>query len=77
MNAKMHNETLFKGRQITVIEKRKNKPGMGHGRGGNNQMAQMMNIMQMMFKRGGMGRGFPRGGAPHRGGRGGAAGGPP
>jgi len=33
MKAKMHNESLFKGRQITVVEKRKNKPGMGHGTG--------------------------------------------
>ena len=79
MNAKMHNDTLFKGRQITVVEKRKNKPGMGHpgARGPGREMAQMMSIMQMMFKRGGMSRGF-RGG--HRGGhRGGppGAGGPP
>jgi hypothetical protein len=36
MKAKMHNESLFKGRQITVIEKRKNKPGMGHAGGRGN-----------------------------------------
>ena len=82
MKAKMHNDSLFKGRQITVIDKRKNKPGMGHGgmRGHNNPMAQMLSVMQMMMKRGGRG-GFHRGGmggGPHRGGRGGgAAGGPP
>jgi hypothetical protein len=83
MKAKMHNDSLFKGRQITVIDKRKNKPGMGHGgmRAHNNPMAQMLSVMQMMMKRGGRGGGFHRGGAmggAHRGGRGGgAAGGPP
>ena len=62
MKAKMHNDSLFKGRQITVIDKRKNKPGMGHGGlRGNNAMAQMLSVMQMMMKRGGRG-GF-RGGA--------------
>ena len=76
----MHNDSLFKGRQITVIDKRKNKPGMGHVgmRGNNNPMAQMLSVMQMMMKRGG--RGFHRGaamGGGHRGGRGGAAGGAP
>ena len=68
----MHNESLFKGRQITVIEKRKNKPGMSHagGRGQQAQIAQFAAMMQMMFKgrgggfRGGRGgfRGAPRGG---------------
>lgn len=77
----MHNESLFKGRQITILEKRKNKPGMGHGgmRGQNNPMAQMFSVMQMMMKRGGRG-GFHRGGAMgggFRGGRGGAQGGAP
>jgi len=81
MKAKFHNDSLFKGRQITVTDKRKNKPGMGHVgmRGSNNPMAQMLSVMQMMMKRGGRG-GFHRGGAMgggHRGGRGGAAGGPP
>lgn len=81
MKAKIHNDCLFKGRQITVIDKRKNKPGMGHPtmRGHGNPMAQMFQVMQMMMKRGG-GRGFHRGGAAmggHRGGRGGAAGGAP
>ena len=78
----MHNESLFKGRQITILEKRKNKPGMGHGgmRGQNNPMAQMFSVMQMMMKRGGRGGGFHRGGAMgggFRGGRGGAQGGAP
>ena len=83
MKAKMHNDSLFKGRQISVIDKRKNKPGMGQAgmRGAGNPMAQMLSVMQMMMKRGGMGRGFPRGaggagGGMPRGGRGGA-GGPP
>jgi hypothetical protein len=35
MKAKLHNESLFKGRQITVIPKRKNIPGQGSSmRGG-------------------------------------------
>ncbi len=74
MKAKMHNESLFKGRQITVIEKRKNIAGMniGGGRGQQAQFAQLAAMMQMVFKgrgggfRGGRGgfRGAPRGGAP-------------
>jgi len=33
MKAKLHNDSLFKGRLITIMEKRKNKPGMGTGAG--------------------------------------------
>jgi len=45
-------------------------------RGSGNPMTQMFSMMQMMMKRGGMGRGFHRGGMGPRG-RGGAAGGAP
>ncbi len=72
MRAKLLSESLFKGRQITVIPKRKNVPGHGAagpmrgGRGGN-IMAQFASMMGMMMRgRGGMrgGAGFkPRGGA--------------
>ncbi len=47
MKAKMHNESLFKGRQITIVEKRKNKPGMGAG-GGRGAQAQMAQFAAMM-----------------------------
>ncbi|KAJ6142694.1 hypothetical protein N7471_002147 [Penicillium samsonianum] len=53
------NESVFRGRNLKVVPKRTNLPGMHRGRGG--------------FGRGrGRGRGFPRGGgyrggAPHRG----------
>ena len=62
------NESLFKGRQLTVMPKRKNKPFMGTkgamsfggGRGASNPMAMMMAMMR------GMTRGVYRGasGAP-------------
>ena len=66
MKAKLLNETLFKGRQLTVVPKRKNIRGMGRGgmmgggRGVNNPMAMMMTLMRGMTRgafRGGRGRG--------------------
>lgn len=76
VKAKHLNESLFKGRQLTVMPKRKNKPGMGRGGGfgmnpRGNPMAMMMTLMRGMQRgmyRGGRGRGGFRG----RGGRGGA-----
>ena len=63
MKAKRLTDSLFKGRQITVIPKRKNVPGRGRGmRGGKNPMMQLVGMLQMVMNRGG-GRG--------RGGRGG------
>lgn len=77
MRAKHLNESLFKGRQLTVANKRKNIAGRGRGmgfggmRGANNPMAMMMMLMKGMY--GGMGRGRGgRGGFRGRG-RGGAA----
>jgi hypothetical protein len=73
MKAKLHNDSLFKGRQITVIPKRKNIPGQGGAgmfRGRNNMAMQMASMISMMMGRGGMRggrggfRGAPRGGAP-------------
>ena len=75
IKAKHLNESLFKGRQLTVMPKRKNKPGMSRGRGfggGGNPMGyMMMQVMRALGRgRGGFrGRGF-------RGGRG-RGGGPP
>ena len=73
MKAKLHTDSLFKGRQITVIPKRKNIQGYGAGpamgRGGRGGVNQLVNIMAMMLNPRGMarGRGFrpnhPRGGA--------------
>lgn len=61
MMAKRLNESLFKGRQITVIPKRKNVPGRGRGaRGGKNPMLQIAGMLQMAFM--GRGRGRGRGG---------------
>jgi hypothetical protein len=56
------NETLFKGRQITIMQKRKNIPGRGRGgfRGGKNPMMQLASMLQMMVRGGGRG-GFRRG----------------
>jgi len=68
MKAKLHNESLFKGRQITVIPKRKNIPGQGSSMRGGRQMAQFANMLAvMMGGRGMRGRGGFRG-AGHRGG---------
>lgn len=78
VKAKNWNDSLFKGRQLTVMPKRKNKPGMGRGgmgafggRGSNNPLAMMMTLMRGMTRgmagpRGGFrgGRGRGRGGAP-------------
>ncbi len=84
IKAKRLDESLFKGRQLTVMPKRKNKPGfsrggMGYGsRGANNPMAFMLQLMRGMTRgmvRGGRGgRGGPPGGFRGRGGRGGASG---
>lgn len=82
IKAKHLNESLFKGRQLTVMAKRKNMPGRGrggnmgfNGRGGGNPVAMMMQMMRgFSFPRGGRGGG--RGMAPggFRGGRGGRGG---
>ncbi len=63
MKAKRLSDSLFKGRQITVIPKRKNVPGRGRGggRGGKNPMLQLVGMLQMAMTRGGRGgrgRGF-------------------
>ena len=73
VRAKLLSDSLFKGRLITVIPKRKNVPGVGAGAGGfrggrGNMMNQFAAMMQMMMNprgRGGRGgAGFkPRGGA--------------
>ena len=71
MRAKLLSDSLFKGRQITVVPKRKNLPGHGAAgsfRGGRgNMMQQFASMMQMMMNprgRGGRGGAFkPRGGA--------------
>lgn len=78
IKAKHLNESLFKGRQLTVIPKRKNKPGMGSGRGGFNSrganpMALMLALMRNMQGRGMRGGIRGRGGFRGRG-RGGDAG---
>jgi len=59
MKAKRLTDSLFKGRQITVIPKRKNLPGKGRGmgRGGKNPMMQLVSMLQMAMGRGGRGRG--------------------
>lgn len=41
------NESLFRGRQITVEVKRKNVPGMGRRRGGYGYYPRMMGRMRM------------------------------
>lgn len=72
MQAKLLSDSLFHGRQITVIPKRKNLPGHGAGafRGRGGMMNQIATMMMMMSRggfrgRGGRGGGFkPRGGAP-------------
>ena len=76
MKAKHLNESLFKGRQLTVEPKRKNIRGMSRGgtyRGGRGGRALFSQIMSLFGR--GMGfRGF-RGRGGYRGGRG--RGGPP
>ncbi len=62
MQAKRLNESLFKGRQITVIPKRKNVPGRGRAAvRGKNPMVQLASMLQMAF----MGRGRGRGRGMH------------
>eukprot|EP00347_Sterkiella_histriomuscorum_P010703 403375247 len=61
--AKRLTDSLFKGRQITVIPKRKNIPGRGRAirGGGKNPMMQLVGMLQMVMNRGGRGargRGF-------------------
>lgn len=79
LKAKHLNESLFRGRQLTVEAKRKNIPRRGaaaiRGGGRGNPMAMMMQIMRGFYGgrggyRGRGGRGMPMGGP--RGGRGGA-----
>lgn len=66
--AKHLNESLFKGRQITVAAKRKNVHGRGRGGArGKNMMTQAMSVFAAMMM--GKGRGGWRG--PRGGGRGG------
>lgn len=54
IKAKHLNESLFKGKQLTVLPKRKNKPGLGRGgmgfggRGSQHPMAMMMSLMRGM-----------------------------
>ena len=79
MKAKHLNESLFKGRQLTVEPKRKNIRGMSRGQGfrarggGRALLSQMMSLLSR-----GMGfRGAFRGGRGGFRGRGRGAGGPP
>lgn len=60
MKAKRLTDSLFKGRQITVIPKRKNIPGRGRGAlRGKNPMMQLVGMLQMAMRGGrGRGRGF-------------------
>ena len=70
---------LFKGRQLTVVPKRKNLPFKGHASRRVDPMQQMMQIMMSSFRGRGM-RGRGRGFDPTRGrgrGRGGRGGGGP
>ena len=62
MKSKRLNETLFKGRQITIMPKRKNIPGRGRGGfRGKNPMMQLASMLQIMVRGGGRGnrRGRP------------------
>ena len=54
MKAKRLTDSLFKGRQITVIPKRKNIPGRGRAsaRGGKNPMMQLVGMLSMVLNRG-------------------------
>ena len=74
----MHKDgILFKGRQLTVMPKRKNEPGKGRARRAD-PMQQMMQIMMSTFHRGRGMRGRGRGFDPSRGrGRGRGRGGGP
>lgn len=58
LKAKHLNESLFKGRQLTVMPKRKNKPGMSTGRGGFNMRGGSPMAMMMMLSRFMQGRGM-------------------
>lgn len=58
MKAKRLTDSLFKGRQITVMPKRKNLPGKGRGMSrGKNPMMQLVGMLTMAMGRGGRGRG--------------------
>ncbi len=77
-DALQKNDTLFKGRQLTVVPKRKNEPNRGRARRAD-PMQQMMQIMMSTFHRGRGMRGRGRGFDPSRGrgrGRGRGGGGP-
>jgi polyadenylate-binding protein 2 len=83
-NAVAQDESLFKGRLLTVHKKRKNIPGRGRGGRKMNMNNMMQSMMTMMMGRGGRGggrggmRGRGRGGPPRGGmppGQPGAAGG--
>lgn len=77
MKAKHLNESLFKGRQLTVEPKRKNIRGMsrGGGRGGRGGRALFSQFMSLFGR--GMGfRGGFRGRGGYRGGRGRGGGAP-
>lgn len=61
MKSKRLNDSLFKGRQITILPKRKNVPGRGRGGvRGKNPVMQLMSMLQMMSRGGGRGRGRGR-----------------
>ena len=74
------NESVLKGRQITVMVKRKNLPGKGRGGGfGGGRGARAMQMMTGLLRammRGSMPRGGYGRGAMGRGGRGRGRGGP-
>lgn len=78
IKARLLNESVLKGRQITVMPKRKNVPGRGRGQfggRGTRAMAMMQRILGGMMRGIGMrgfGRGMGRGGYRGRG-----RGGPP
>lgn len=69
VSAKLLDGSVLKGRQITVMPKRKNKPGMGRGgfggrgRGAMNMMQGILRGMMrgMGMRGGGFGRGMGRG----------------
>lgn len=60
-HAKALNETLFRGRQITVTNKRTNLPGITRGRGGGSFRGQRRPFRSGSRFRGGRGRGRARG----------------
>ena len=73
-NAIQMNDTLLRGRLVTVSPKRKNIPGRGRQKPGNPMMRMMQTLMGQMSRgmRGGRGGGFRGRGGPRGGFRGGA-----